>query len=502
MHLPLAFSIHHFISSVGADAGFAAIIGLAILVLLYFAQARETTTLRDEAISASQRVEQLERRVQQLGGPPVAPAPESAASNTQARASAPAAPGAPASGARVGPARAVDNPAATATPGTGSPATAAGASPAPAGAERAPLPDPGAVPPTPSPAAPAGVGAPALADATRLIPAAEAAQPAAEAAQPAAGAAQPAAGAAQPAAGAAGPATGAAQPVTGAAQPAAGAAAPATRAAREAAQPDESEATGQAPPQGEEEVSREPQAPREETVNRPGAPAALATPPPATAAAGAGQTQSAGDSPPAPVAANGGGGPPRPRAPAAGPSRPVPPRLRIPDGARPPGPLSLGAHGSRNRWVPALFGVLLLALVIAVLLVVTSGGGSSQHGTATKSTNSPALRGGFSPASVTVAVLNGTDVSQLAHRVEQKLTRGGYKGGTVATAADQTHKASTVAYLPGYQSNALHVASSLGLPPNAVQPVDQSARAIACPPPSACGASVVVTVGSDLASTR
>ena len=40
--IPFALSVHHFINSVGADAGFAAIIGLAILVLLYFAQARET----------------------------------------------------------------------------------------------------------------------------------------------------------------------------------------------------------------------------------------------------------------------------------------------------------------------------------------------------------------------------------------------------------------------------------------------------------------------------
>ena len=40
--LPFAFSVSHFINSVGADAGFASIIGLAILVLLYFAQARET----------------------------------------------------------------------------------------------------------------------------------------------------------------------------------------------------------------------------------------------------------------------------------------------------------------------------------------------------------------------------------------------------------------------------------------------------------------------------
>jgi len=138
VHLPLAFSIHHFISSVGADAGFAAIIGLAILVLLYFAQARETTTLRDEAIAASQRVEQLERRVAQLGTPPIAPPPGTAAS------------------AAAGQQATSGGPPATGVPAGARPLT----SPAAAVPQRAPV-----------PAAPAGVGAPALFDATRLIPA-------------------------------------------------------------------------------------------------------------------------------------------------------------------------------------------------------------------------------------------------------------------------------------------------------------------------------------------
>ena len=65
-NLPLALSVHHFVSSVGADAGFAAIIGLAILVLLYFAQARETANLREQAYEAGQRVAQLEARLTSL----------------------------------------------------------------------------------------------------------------------------------------------------------------------------------------------------------------------------------------------------------------------------------------------------------------------------------------------------------------------------------------------------------------------------------------------------
>jgi hypothetical protein len=162
-------------------------------------------------------------------------------------------------------------------------------------------------------------------------------------------------------------------------------------------------------------------------------------------------------------------------------------------------------RGVGNRWLPALIGVLLLGAIVAVLLIVTSGGGSSTHTAATKSTNAPTAAGtksAFQPASVTVAVLNGTNVSQLAHRVEQKLTRDGYKGGTAATAADQTHTTTVVGYVPGHQRDAAHVASSLGVATSAVQPVDQSARAVACPPPAPCGATVIVTVGSDLSSTQ
>ncbi len=54
--ISFAISIHKFVSSTGADAGFAAIIGLAILILLYFAQARETATLREQAAEAAGRV--------------------------------------------------------------------------------------------------------------------------------------------------------------------------------------------------------------------------------------------------------------------------------------------------------------------------------------------------------------------------------------------------------------------------------------------------------------
>src|SRR5215475_2131404 len=64
--LPYGLSVHHFISSVGADAGFAALIAVALLVLLYFSQARETATLRHRADESGQRVQELEAQLAAL----------------------------------------------------------------------------------------------------------------------------------------------------------------------------------------------------------------------------------------------------------------------------------------------------------------------------------------------------------------------------------------------------------------------------------------------------
>ncbi|MGI8428578.1 MAG: LytR C-terminal domain-containing protein [Solirubrobacteraceae bacterium] len=132
---PYAFSIGHFISSVGADAGFAAIIGLGILVLLYFAQARETAVLREQAFQSAQHVQELEVRLTGL------------ARSQAASGAAPAPPG-------IGGAQ-----------GGGGPAAAGRAPVALGGGPAAPR--------SAAPAPPAGVGAPALNAATKLIPSSE-----------------------------------------------------------------------------------------------------------------------------------------------------------------------------------------------------------------------------------------------------------------------------------------------------------------------------------------
>jgi LytR cell envelope-related transcriptional attenuator len=161
-----ALSITHFFSSAGADAGFAALVGLAILVLLYFAHARETSTLRDQLETAMRRIEQLER-----GGAPSVGTRQTVGGETSS-------------------ARPVTAPPPSAT-GSEPPPPSAGASapppvaPPPSVAPEASAPPPVAPPPSLAATvsarrlsarpvvAPAGWGAPPLSDATRVVPVAQ-----------------------------------------------------------------------------------------------------------------------------------------------------------------------------------------------------------------------------------------------------------------------------------------------------------------------------------------
>ena len=142
MEVPFALSIHKFVNSIGADAGFAAFVCVAVIGLLYFAQARETATLRERLEDAHDRIGGLEARIAQLMHLQSARQPVPA----------PAAPG------RVTPPPVAARPmgSAIASVRRVPAATAAGT---------------GATPPgTPFPVAPVGMGAPALASATKLIP--------------------------------------------------------------------------------------------------------------------------------------------------------------------------------------------------------------------------------------------------------------------------------------------------------------------------------------------
>jgi hypothetical protein len=64
--VPYAFSIHHFVSSVGDDAGLVSIIGLLVMAVLYFVQARETAGVRRELRQNFLRTAELERHASKL----------------------------------------------------------------------------------------------------------------------------------------------------------------------------------------------------------------------------------------------------------------------------------------------------------------------------------------------------------------------------------------------------------------------------------------------------
>jgi hypothetical protein len=94
-----AFSLQHEIEHYGAYAGIAAVFGLGILSLLYFAQAREVKRLREWAGRAPERAAELEARVtadaQRRVAPPVQPTPRPTAPVTPAaqQSAAPPTPG-------------------------------------------------------------------------------------------------------------------------------------------------------------------------------------------------------------------------------------------------------------------------------------------------------------------------------------------------------------------------------------------------------------------------
>ncbi|MGB2710625.1 MAG: hypothetical protein WBC33_03850, partial [Conexibacter sp.] len=63
MAVTLAFSVNTFIDDIGAYAGFAAAVGLALFALLLFAQARELKRLREWGAHTHDRIGELERRL-------------------------------------------------------------------------------------------------------------------------------------------------------------------------------------------------------------------------------------------------------------------------------------------------------------------------------------------------------------------------------------------------------------------------------------------------------
>ncbi len=153
-------------------------------------------------------------------------------------------------------------------------------------------------------------------------------------------------------------------------------------------------------------------------------------------------------------------------------------------------------------------------LVVAVLLGVVllnaaddappdrAPAGSSDNGTsettlpAEVSTTTVVTLPPRAPADVKVIAANGTDTKGVARKATDLLKASGYN---VLSPTDTTAKAaaSNVYFVGDYQREAEAVAAGLSLPVTSVQPFPTA------PPPiaDARGASVIVVIGSDLAST-
>ena len=486
MTVPFAsIVIHKFVDSVGPYVGLASLIAVVILILLYFAHARETATLRERLDEAQGRIGGLEGRIMQLMQTQRARVPGAGAPGTVVPVPAPA-------GLR--PATALGAVRRVPTPAT----AAAGATAAATAGAAAAVGNRGA---TGVPFAPAGTGAPALASATNAIPdPVSAGDPDDTMFVPAA---QVAAAAAN------GNSTGEHTAVLPAAKPATLVTPPAATAAATAA------ATSAAAP----------------AVAAGATPLSPAAPTPVAAASSAATPAAAAAASARPASAS-------PRASAVT----VPPRVQIggdAEGATTTAAASGGAGSVRRiagnpqssptlppfddepagrgrfsgRVLPLLIGAVAIAVIVAGLIVITNAGSSTtgnvNHNNASqtgqslhKKHNTPIP---FSAAKVTVAVLNGTAQSGLAGDVGTKLATDGYKKGNVTNAASQTEASTFVYYVTGAATSAnrtaaRHVAAALSLPASRVRKagttVLQSCKISATGASlGTCNAEVIVTVG-------
>lgn len=447
--LPFALSVHKFVNSVGADVGFASIFAVAILILLYFAHARETATLRERLDEAHARIGGLEARIAQLM--------HAQAAGQRVRAPGPVTP-APVTpspvrpmGSAIASVRRVPNPAtaAAAAPAAAGAGSASAAAPAPTVVGMAPV-GAGAAR-SAAPGAPVGMAAPPLASATKLIP--DPADPRSSG--------EPDDTMFVPAATAAAATNGKGsktEPLTAATR-----ALPAVAAA--AARP------SSASPRG----------------------AATAPPPPVKIGA---RSAATGASPP--------------RRPSA---RQRPATVSLPtteSGRRSFGgrvlPLVIGGIAI----VVIIAGLIIITNTGGSTSGNVPHGSNTANQTGAglaHKTHSPPP---FKASKYKVAVLNGTAVSSLAADVRAKLVGDGFQKGNATNAAAQTQRSTLVYYMPGAGAAASkvaaqHVAKSLNLAPTSVHPATQGSIASCKTSPTgtplkSCGADVIVSVGADRAS--
>jgi hypothetical protein len=165
-------------------------------------------------------------------------------------------------------------------------------------------------------------------------------------------------------------------------------------------------------------------------------------------------------------------------------------------------PRLLGADALAGRRVVLGGIVLALAAIIVVVVLLGSGGGTKATGSAGTTGTSNSTAGSATSktahaapprASITIAVLNGTTTAGLAGQLSAKLVGDGFVKGDVADAPSQTATTTTIGYTAGNKAAALEVAKLLAVSASHVMPVTSANEAAA----SAAGGrpQVVVTIG-------
>jgi hypothetical protein len=159
-----------------------------------------------------------------------------------------------------------------------------------------------------------------------------------------------------------------------------------------------------------------------------------------------------------------------------------------------------------------IVGGVVVGIVVLVLALTSLGGGggsgkganagsTSTNVTHTRTTHHAATGGGSSsgestagsPASTSVAVLNGTGTAGLAHRLSGTLRQSGYGRATALNGRPAgVHQVTVVEYSSGHRGDAEGVARSLGV--TQVQPMEAATTSLA-------GASTVAVIaGADKAT--
>jgi hypothetical protein len=180
--------------------------------------------------------------------------------------------------------------------------------------------------------------------------------------------------------------------------------------------------------------------------------------------------------------------------PSASPRRPGGPPPRRTGGPTPdPGRRSVGT-------VALLAGIAVLVMgagAFAASQLLGSDDGpqppnrTSQPATASPTATAAQDRGAKPPAETVVAVLNGTTFNGLAGTIADQLGRAGYQRGATITNPDQSLQTSTVFFADGARANARRIARRLNV--SDVRALDASTQALAP------DADVIVLAGADQA---